>query len=86
MSIQLSPFLSVFNEILYILVLFYSYPVVLSSVTGSTVTNAIPFSASGIALIIFLTVLITGVNNVVEMCIQVLIMLAHRLIHRCNYW
>ena len=82
----ISLFLSVLNEIFNILVLFYSYPVVLSSVTQSTITNVIQFSASSIALIIFLTILIMGVNSIAEMCMWVLAMLAHRLIHRHDYW
>lgn len=64
----------------------FSYPVVLSSVTGSVIKKVIPFSASGVILIAFLTVLITGVNHIVEWYIGMLIMIAHRLVHRHNYW
>lgn len=78
---------SVCNPTLTVSVVFlaFNYPVVMSSVMGSMIARIIPFSASTLVLIIFLTVLITGVNHIVELGIGVLLMLAHRLIRRHEY-
>ena len=58
----------------------------LSSVTESVIANVVPFPESSVALIVFLTVLITGVNGIVEIFIGLLIKLARRLFHRHDYW
>lgn len=57
-----------------------------SSVTESMIINTVPFTASSVVLIAFLTVLIMGVNYTAEMLIRVLIMLAQRLICWHNCW
>ena len=54
--------------------------------TESMIINTVPFTASSVVLIAFLTVLIMGVNYTAEMLIRVLIMLAQRLICWHNYW
>ena len=65
------------------LTFFFSFPLVLSSLTtGPVLTNVVPLTTDSFILVVFLLLLTAGIHCFVELCCWLVLLLAHRLLFK----